>query len=263
MTESTSSSPDGEMRLDAPVSAPGERGIGSSGSSMLSCRGVTAGYGALTVVRDFDLEADAGTVVAILGPNGAGKTTLMLGLAGLLPLQGGVVAVDGAPLASGRPAAAAKAGLILVPDDRALFSGLTVRENVVVAAPKGDSSEEEVQALFPPLRARWNTRAGALSGGEQQMLAVARAIVQRPKVLVIDEMSMGLAPITVENLLPVVRKLADSLGTVVVLVEQHVQLALQVADKVVVVVHGRSVLSGEARDLASSPSLLEKAYLGD
>jgi len=228
----------------------------------LSCRNLSAGYGNLTVVRDFNLEAEKGSVIAILGPNGAGKTTLMLTLAGLLPRLGGEVLIDGQPLPVGRPAAANRAGLVLVPDDRALFTSLTVRENIAAAARRGSATDDEVQSLFPALTARWNTRAAALSGGEQQMLAMARGLVQRPKILLVDEMSMGLAPITVENLLPVVRTLADSTGAVIILVEQHVQLALDVADQVLILVHGNLALSGPAADLAADPSRLEAAYLG-
>lgn len=229
----------------------------------LSCQGVSSGYGKLTVLRHFNLEAEAGSVIAVLGPNGSGKTTSMLALAGLLPRIEGEVIVDGQPLPNGRAAAANRAGVILVPDDRSLFTTLTVKENVAAAARKGSPPEDEVQNLFPPLRARWNTKAGALSGGEQQMLAMARAMVQRPKVLLIDEMSMGLAPKTVEELLPVVRNIADRTGAVIVLVEQHIQLALEIADHVVVLVHGEVALSGPAQELASDPSTLEAAYLGN
>src|SRR5262249_30135336 len=142
--------------------------------SMLSCRDVCAGYGAMHVVRDFNLEADAGCVVAIMGPNGAGKTTLMLSLAGLLPVLGGEVRVGGALMPPGRAAAASRAGLVCVPDDRALFTTLTVRDNIAAANRGGRILAAEVRDMFPELAARWNTRAGALSGGEQQMLAVAR-----------------------------------------------------------------------------------------
>ncbi|MCU1345135.1 MAG: putative transport protein ATP-binding component [Acidimicrobiia bacterium] len=231
-------------------------------TAALSCKSLRAGYGKLTVVRDFNLEAEPGTVVAVLGPNGAGKTTLMLTIAGLQPSLGGEITIEGTPLPSGRPAAANKAGVVLVPDDRALFTTLTVAENVAAASRKGSPTKDDILAIFPALAARWNLKAGALSGGEQQMLAVARAMVQRPRVLLIDEMSMGLAPVIVEALLPLVRDLASSSGAVVVMVEQHVQLALECADHAVVLVHGEVVLSGPAAQLAAEPARLEAAYLG-
>ncbi len=214
------------------------------------------------MVRDFNLEAEAGTVVAVLGPNGAGKTTLMLTIAGLVPRLDGEVAVDGTLLANGRPSVANRAGVVLVPDDRSLFTTLTVAENVKAATRKGSPGKEEILDIFPSLAVRWNVKAGALSGGEQQMLAVVRAIVQRPHVLLIDEMSMGLAPVIVEGLLPVVRHLADAADAVVVMVEQHVHLALECADQAMVLVHGEVVLSGPASDLAADPTRLEAAYLG-
>jgi branched-chain amino acid transport system ATP-binding protein len=220
------------------------------------------GYGSIAVVRGFELEAAAGSVVAVLGPNGAGKTTVMNTLSGLLPRLGGDVLVDGAPLRSGRPTAASAAGLVLVPDDRSLFFPLSVRENIEAARRKGSPPAKEMIGLFPALESRWNVSAGACSGGEQQMLAVARALVQQPKVLLLDEMSMGLAPVIVEDLLPRVRQIADTTGAVVILVEQHVQLALDIADEALVLVHGETVLRGSARELTADPDRLESAYLG-
>jgi len=231
-------------------------------SPTLSCRGLRAGYGKVTVIRSFDLDADAGSVVAVLGPNGAGKTTLLLTIAGLLTRLGGEVCIGGRPLASGRAALANRVGIVLVPDERALFTTLTVGENVAAAARKGGATRHDVLDVFPALTSRWNVRAGALSGGEQQMLALARAMVQRPHVLLIDEMSMGLAPVIVERLLPVVRQLADTTGAVVLVVEQHVRLALEHADDAVVLVHGETVLRGPAQELAEDLSRLEAAYLG-
>ena len=233
-----------------------------SGGPLLDVRGLAAGYGAVRVLRSFDLVADAGTVVGLLGPNGAGKTTLMLTLAGLLPRLRGEVLVGGRLLPSGRPAAANRAGIVLVPDDRSLFSTLSVRENLTVASRRGGYTLDEVVDLFPALAPRLDLPAGALSGGEQQMLAVGRALVQKPQVLLIDEMSMGLAPVIVEGLLPLVRRIADETGTVVVLVEQHVQLALEVSDQAVVLVHGEVVRSGPAAELAADRDALEAAYLG-
>jgi branched-chain amino acid transport system ATP-binding protein len=151
--------------------------------------------------------------------------------------------------------------MALVLDDRALFASLTVAENLRAAASRSESYDDVVD-LFPALRRRWKLHAGALSGGEQQMLAVARALVQRPRALLIDEMSMGLAPNIVEDLLPVVRGVADNTGAVVVLVEQHVHLALEVADEAMVIVHGEVQLSGNAREIAADTARLEAAYLG-
>jgi branched-chain amino acid transport system ATP-binding protein len=232
-------------------------------TAVLECHGLVAGHGRVPVVRSFDLSVDTGSVVAILGPNGAGKTTLLETLAGLLPRLGGDVRIDGASVASGRPHAASRAGLVLVPDDRALFTTLTVEENLEVARKKLGPTPRAMLEPFPALEKRWKLAAGALSGGEQQMLAMARALVQQPRVLLIDEMSMGLAPVIVEQMLPVVRRIADTTGAVVVLVEQHVQLALEVADHAVVLVHGEVALSGTAAELLDEKERLEAAYLGD
>jgi branched-chain amino acid transport system ATP-binding protein len=231
-------------------------------TARLACRGLVCGYGSIAVVRHFDLEVQSGTVVAVLGPNGAGKTTLMDTLAGLLPRISGEVLVDGEPLRSGRPAAASQAGVVLVPDDRSLFFALSVRENIEAARRKGSPPARDMIGLFPALESRWSVAAGACSGGEQQMLAVARALVQNPKVLLVDEMSMGLAPVIVEDLLPRVRRIADATGAVVIVVEQHVQLALEIADEAIVLVHGDTVLRGAAGDLTADPDRLEAAYLG-
>jgi branched-chain amino acid transport system ATP-binding protein len=231
-------------------------------SIRLQIRDLHAGYGAVTVVRAFDLEADEGTVVSILGPNGAGKTTLMSTIAGIIPRLSGQVHVDSRPLSSGRAVEANRAGVVLVPDDRALFPTLSVKENLQAACRKPGPRPTDVLATFPSLEARWQLPAGQLSGGEQQMLAVARALVQEPRVLLIDEMSMGLAPVIVESLLPTVRDIADRTGAVVILVEQHVQLALEVADQAVVLVHGDVSCRGSATELKADPSRLEAAYMG-
>ncbi|RHW28564.1 ABC transporter ATP-binding protein [Nocardioides immobilis] len=234
-----------------------------AGVPVLEVRGLAAGYGSVTVVRDLDVSLSAGQVLAILGPNGAGKTTVMTTLAGLLPRIAGKVLVDGKPLPNARPGAANKAGLVLVADDRALFTGLSVKENLQIAHKPGGPDLDATMELFPALKKRLKVSAGAISGGEQQMLAVARALVQRPQVLLIDEMSMGLAPVIVEELLPVVRRIADDTGAVVVLVEQHVHLALDVADESLVIVHGDVRLRGSAAELAAHPEWLEAAYLGE
>ena len=231
-------------------------------TAVLTCRALTAGYGDLSVARDVELDLDSGRVLALLGPNGAGKTTLLATIAGLLPRHAGEVLVDGVALPSAKPAVANKAGVVLVPDDRALFTTLTVAENLRAAAPRRSAGYDDVVDLFPALRRRWKLTAGALSGGEQQMLAMARALVQRPRALLIDEMSMGLAPVIVEDLLPIVRRVADETGAVVVLVEQHVHLALEIADDAMVMVHGEVQLHGDAHTIAADAAGLEAVYLG-
>jgi branched-chain amino acid transport system ATP-binding protein len=231
-------------------------------SARLECTGLTGGWGSLTVFRDVDLRIDAGTVHAVLGPNGAGKTTLMLTLAGLLPAQSGTIALDGLPLKSGQATAVSKAGIVLVPDNRELFTTLSVEDNLRVAAGRHGPDPRSMLELFPALEPRWGLRAGALSGGEQQMLAMARGLIQRPKVLLVDELSMGLAPIVVERLFSAIRKVATESDCAVVFVEQYVSLALEVADSVTVLNRGAIVLSGLAKDMASQPQLLEDAYLG-
>jgi branched-chain amino acid transport system ATP-binding protein len=231
--------------------------------SLFECSGLQAGYGEITIIPTIELGADAGTVVAILGPNGAGKTTLLTTLAGLLPAQAGTVTLDGHVIPNGRPAAASRAGIVLVPDDRALFTTLTVEENLKAAQGKRKTTVDSAFELFPALIARRKVAAGNLSGGEQQMLAVARALMQEPRVLLIDEMSMGLAPVIVEQLLPMVRRIADDTNAVVILVEQHVGLALEVADRALVLVHGQVSLDGSAAELRADAALLEAAYFGE
>jgi branched-chain amino acid transport system ATP-binding protein len=228
----------------------------------IECTGLTGGHGSTTAFRDVDLTIEAGTIEALLGPNGAGKTTLLLTLAGFLPAQGGTVAVDGRALKSGRPALASKAGIVLVPDNRSLFTTLTVEENLKAAARKGGRSPREVVRAFPALETRWRLRAGALSGGEQQMLAMARALIQEPKMLLIDEMSMGLAPAVVETLLERVKQVGADDGCAVLLVEQHVNLALDVAHSASVLNRGSIVLRDAASALLADPAQLEAAYFG-
>ncbi|KPM54244.1 ABC transporter ATP-binding protein [Frankia sp. CcI49] len=231
-------------------------------STRLECTDLSGGRGSATAFRNVDLTVDAGSVLALLGPNGAGKTTLLLTLAGLLPAQAGTISVDGTRLRNGRPAAANAAGVVLVPDNRALFTTLTVEENIRVAARRNGPKPKSLLETFPALEKRWNLPAGALSGGEQQMLVMARALVQQPQVLLIDELSMGLAPLIVEDLFKTVSAIAADHKCAVILVEQHVNLALEVADSAAVLNRGRIVLRGAAKELAASPELLEGAYLG-
>jgi branched-chain amino acid transport system ATP-binding protein len=231
-------------------------------TARLQCTGLTGGHGTTTAFRDIDLTVAAATVEALLGPNGAGKTTLLRTIAGFVTPQDGTIAVDGQVLKGGRPAMASKAGVVLVPDNRSLFATLTVEENLKVARRKGGPSPRDMLDVFPALEMRWALRAGALSGGEQQMVAMARALIQEPKVLLIDEMSMGLAPRIVEALFERVRGIAADHGCAVVLVEQHVNLALEVADSAAVLNRGSIVLRGPARQLRGEAARLEAAYFG-
>ena len=231
-------------------------------TAMLECRSLVGGYGKIVGFRELDLVLEHSQVLAVLGPNGAGKTTLMMTIAGLLPRLSGDVLLEGKSLPNGKPSVANLAGVVLVPDNRALFTTLTVRENIEIARLPGEKSIDDVLDLFPALHKRLTLKAGSLSGGEQQMLAMARGLIQRPKVFLIDEMSMGLAPIIVESLLPVVRQIADTTGAAVVLVEQHVGLALEVADEAMVLVHGAVSLRGSCEEFRRDPSRLEAAYLG-
>ncbi|MCZ7528802.1 MAG: ABC transporter ATP-binding protein [Acidimicrobiia bacterium] len=228
----------------------------------LACSGLSAGYERVVVARDVDLTVDRGQILAVLGPNGAGKTTLLLTIAGFLQPMGGSISLDGRPVKAGSPRRMNAAGVVLVPDSRALFTRLTAVQNLELAARRGGASVDEVLDLFPALRRRARIPTGMLSGGEQQMLAVARALVQGPRVLLIDEMSMGLAPTIVRSLMPMIRRVADETRAAVVLVEQHVHLALRIADTAMVLVHGEVGVSGSASRLRADPEALEAAYLG-
>jgi branched-chain amino acid transport system ATP-binding protein len=245
-----------DTTLVTPPPADAPEGAGP----LLTCAGLDVGYGKLTVGRDISFSLEPRRVLTILGPNGAGKTTLLMTLAGFLPPRAGRITFDGQPVRGSSARRMNRAGLVLVPDFRALFKDLTPIQNLKLAAPRG-ASLDPVLELFPALRRREKLRAADLSGGEQQMLAIARALVQDPKLLLIDEMSMGLAPVVVESLIPVIRRVADERGASVIMVEQHVQLALEVADEAVVLVHGSIVLAGSPSALRADTGAIEAAYM--
>jgi branched-chain amino acid transport system ATP-binding protein len=232
-------------------------------AAVIDCAGLTSGYAGVPVIRDLDLTVGEGELVAVLGPNGAGKTTALLTIAGVLRPIGGAVRFLGVPVDGGRPDRVARRGLCLVPDDRSVFFDLTVRENIRMG--RGRRYGDPVRVVldyFPALESRLRMRAGLLSGGEQQMLAIGRAITMRPRALMVDEMSLGLAPVIVKKLLPVMRRIADDLGCAILLVEQHVDLALQVVDRAYVFNHGAMVQEGPAAELRRQRDLIEASYLG-
>jgi|TARA_B100000959_G_scaffold278238_1_gene336212 branched-chain amino acid transport system ATP-binding protein len=233
---------------------------------LLTIENLNTGYAGVPVVRELNIHLDQGEVVALLGPNGAGKTTTLLTISGIIPLLSGNVTVLGEQVDSKNPHNNARLGLAHVAEDRSLFFNLTVKENLQLGLRGDKDSQQEglekALELLPALRPLMDRRSGLLSGGEQQMLAMARALVSKPKLLLVDEMSLGLAPIIVEQLLPIVRNIADETGAGVLIVEQHVHLALQVADRGYVMNHGELVMSGSASDLLDSKDLLEASYLG-
>ena len=227
----------------------------------LAVDNVSAAYGSLEVLHAVDVDVAPGEIVCLLGPNGAGKTTLLLGCVGQLPLHAGRVLVDGRVVSSRRPSRVARLGLGYVPDDRGLFLQLTVAENLRLVRP-WRGSIDEVGELFPALRPLMQRRVGLLSGGEQQMVAIAKAVLLRPKVLLIDELSHGLAPLVAERLLLMVKRLAQEHHTAVLLVEQTVEMALAVSDRAVVMRQGRIVMTGTAAEVHDNRDLLESHYLG-
>jgi branched-chain amino acid transport system ATP-binding protein len=223
---------------------------------------VFAGYQGIPVVRELNVEVRPGEVVALLGPNGAGKTTTLETIAGLNRPISGNIQLSGEGI-GGTPAhILARRGLALVPEGRALFPGLTAREHLRLAGGRSGTHEEELLDMLPELRKCLQRKAGLLSGGEQQMLAIGRALVTRPRLLLVDEMSLGLAPVIVERLLPILRRAADEMGTSVLFVEQHVALALEISDRAYVLTHGRIALEGAAADLRQRRELLAASYLG-
>ena len=231
--------------------------------AVLALEGLTAGYDEAAVIRDLDVTVGPGEVVALLGANGAGKTTTLRAVSGLLKPMDGRVLFEGEDLARSSPSARARAGIAHVPEGRGLFYGLTVAEHFRLAPRNEQLDEELAYEYFPKLAELHKRRVGLLSGGEQQMLAVARALARKPKLLLLDELSLGLAPVIVEWLLPVVRQFAQEQKSAVLLVEQHVHLALEVADRGYVLSHGRIVLENDAKHLRADKHLLIASYLGE
>lgn len=234
-----------------------------AGEPLLLATGLSAGYGKIAVLHGIDLKVDAGEVVALLGPNGAGKTTLLRALSGLLPWTGSL-RFAGRDLGGATPRDTVKAGLAHVIEGHRVFTQLAVLDNLLLAAyglSRGERAARvtEVLDLFPEIATKRHERAAALSGGQQQILAVAQGLVRRPRLLLLDEPSAGLSPVLVDRVLVVVQRLRDS-GTAVLLVEQLIQKALALADRVYALARGSIVLEARTSE-TDLPLRLEHAYL--
>jgi branched-chain amino acid transport system ATP-binding protein len=235
--------------------------------SLLALQRLEVAYGGIRAVKGIDLEVGAGELVCLIGANGAGKTTTLRAITGLVRAAAGRVVYDGVDITGHRVHEIARRGLALVPEGRGVFAQLTIQENLAMGAyARSDragvaADVERVFALFPRLKERRTQTAGTLSGGEQQMLAIARALMSRPKLLLLDEPSMGLAPLMVERIFEVVRTIAAE-GVTLLLIEQNARLALEASDRGYVLEGGLVAFSGEAASLLGDPRVRE-AYLGE
>jgi branched-chain amino acid transport system ATP-binding protein len=239
-----------------PISAP---------EPLLAVRGLAAGYGKIAVLHGVDMHIARGEVVSLLGPNGAGKSTLLSAVSGLLPPGAGEVRFDGRDMRGSGPREAARAGLVHVIEGHRVFTQISVADNLALAGYDLKRRErsariEEALEFFPEIAAKQQARGGALSGGQQQMLAVAQGLVRRPRLLMLDEPSAGLSPVLVDRVLDVVSRLRAA-GTSVLLVEQLIEKALAVSDRVYALAQGKIVLEAKA-DEPDLPHRLEQAYFG-
>ena len=233
--------------------------------ALLSVSGLTAGYGAMEVLREIDLEVAADEIVAVLGSNGAGKSTLNRVISGVLRATHGSVRFAGGAIEREKPATIVARGLIHVPEGRCIFPNLTIKENLDLGSYRRgrirrERNRERVFALFPRLAERRSQRAGTLSGGEQQMLAIGRGLMAEPKLLILDEPSLGLSPLLVEELFGLIRRI-NTEGITLLLVEQNVVQCLEVARRAYILEEGMFVLDGNSADIRDDPNL-KRAYLG-
>ncbi|MBN2158136.1 MAG: ABC transporter ATP-binding protein [Spirochaetes bacterium] len=236
---------------------------------MLKIRNLHSGYGNLRILKGVSLHVNPGEIVTIIGGNGSGKSTLLQTVAGMIPVEEGEVLFKGRSIGGETPEKIVAAGCSLVPEGRMIFNAMSVRENLILGAytrfrsdRSGDvaSDLEAVYGMFPRLRERENQLGGTLSGGEQQMLAIGRALMARPKLMMLDEPSMGLAPIIVKLIFEEVRKLRDA-GNTILLVEQNARAALRIADRGYVIETGQMVLEGTSEELLNNNDV-QRAYLG-
>ena len=239
-----------------------------STAPILELEHVSAGYGSITAVKDVSLVIHEGEIVTIIGANGAGKSTTLMTICGIVKPTAGVVRYLGAPISAVKPDQLPRQGLCQVPEGRRIFPRLTVQENLEMGAffrRDKDGIAEDMEksfSLFPVLRERRKQRGGTLSGGEQQMLAIARALMGRPRLLLLDEPSMGLAPLIVELIFETIKEINRNQGTTILLVEQNANLALHTASRGYVLETGRVVMEDRARKLLANPEI-RKAYLGE
>jgi branched-chain amino acid transport system ATP-binding protein len=234
--------------------------------ALLEVKNLSVSYGAIRAIHGVSFHVDEGEVVTLIGANGAGKSTTLQTISGLLPVDSGDILYDGESLVGVEASRIVRKGVIHVPEGRRIFSPLTVRENLEMGAFSRSDKEEIEQSmehafrLFPRLKERLEQTGGTLSGGEQQMLAVARALMAKPKLLLMDEPSMGLAPILVEEIFDIIQEIRQE-GVTILLVEQNAHMALSVADRGYVLETGTVELEGTAEELAANPAVRE-AYLG-
>ena len=234
--------------------------------ALLDVKGLRAGYGDVPVLRGVDLAIQAGSITALIGANGAGKTTLLRAISGIISAEAGSIRYDGQDILGKPPQDIVRAGLVQVPEGRRLFPDMSVFENLLIgssspsARPRRDENLKMVFELFPKVRERGGQRAGTLSGGEQQMVAIARALMASPRLLLLDETSLGLAPIVVDEIFVAVRRLAAQ-GMTILVVEQNTALALEVADHGYVLEQGHFAMEGPASGLMADPRV-KQAYLG-
>jgi branched-chain amino acid transport system ATP-binding protein len=234
--------------------------------ALLEVVGLCAGYGDVPVLRGIDLSIPAGSITALIGANGAGKTTLLRAISGIIPAESGTISYDGRDIVGMPPQDIVRAGLVQVPEGRRLFPDMTVLENLLVgsSSPVARARRQEnlatVFELFPKVRERSAQLAGTLSGGEQQMVAIARALMASPRLLLLDETSLGLAPIVVDEIFVAIQRLVAE-GVTILVVEQNTALALEVADHGYVLEQGHFAIQGPAASLAADPRV-KQAYLG-
>ena len=245
----------------------GESGLRADSPSILSLQGIQAGYGDFSVLWDISLEVAPGEIMGLLGGNGAGKTTLLNAIAGMIPLMKGAVYFLRGEISSLSTRKRVQLGITQIPEGRLLFSGLTVEQNLQMGAfirkdkANFDSELDEIYYLFPVLAKRKNQLAGTLSGGEQQMCAIGRGLMARPRLLLIDELSLGLAPLIVDRILDALKRVHREREISMLVVEQDVQVGLELASRACVLENGRIVKVGRSMDLASDPEIL-RTYIG-